>query len=467
MSKTLKERYITAYEEGENTLFQVYVNKRSDIVPTIRVQKRIRGIETLQEAINLRNKWNDLLIKQIKEKESKGYTWGEIVNAFETYWKTHPGRTFNQDTLHDHIARAHNWTSVWWNKFALDITTGDARDLMKDAFDDGASQNVRTMVKRTVNQIWKWAVEEKMIIGKDLCPAKNVETLCQNETATPSTSKEILNYFEIVRFLTTAKEKDHPWYPVWFVALHTGMRSGELEALRKEQIELVPIKVAKKLDGLKDGDQRKNYGFIHVKFAFKQKQKKYGGPKGGYERKVPVNSELYWFLREYLPTANFKKDEIGERIFENHKGWRGNRQASYIRAFCESSKLPSIKFHTLRACWATQLLGLGIPTEQVMLSGGWRDVETMRIYIRNAGILVQGSTEGLKFMSDNALDLESNIINRDYRLSTELDDPDDGLEEKLEAAGAEKSLPKPTPALNTNASSNVISFHAFRRNKSC
>ncbi len=57
--------------------------------------------------------------------------------------------------------------------------------------------------------------------------------------------------------------------------------------------------------------------------------------------------------------------------------------------------LPAIRFHDLRATWATILLANGIEPIKVMKMGGWKDMETMMIYVRMAGIDIVGALGGL------------------------------------------------------------------------
>ena len=448
-------KYVSTYEEGGKTYYQVYVNLRSKKYPSkIREQERITGIGTLKEVMRLRDKCIIDLTKLIAEREAKGYTWGEIVTKWEQYWRTYPSRSFNAATLSDHVARMTNWTELWWKKPACEISIGNVREVMKAAHDGGASITLRKAVKQTINQIFKWGLEEKLIPGVDRSPARDIEVLCVGESRPDEKRKEILTAGQISSLLERAEKKDHPWYPVWLVGFHSGLRSSELEALRKEKVELVSLEVAKTLDALPNGDPRKNYGFIHVEWAWKQKLKNYGSPKSHYGRSVPINSELYRFLIAYLPKANFGKDALGERVFAELTYWKRGEQAKVLRLFCEANGLESVKFHTIRACFATQLLALGTPEDKVMKMGGWRDVETMRIYVRLAGILEHGATEGLKFKGEGRrFDPNSPYFNVEYRKASELsedDEDDDGESTAAEAA------PQSEPG-------NVVSLAAFRR----
>jgi integrase len=433
MSVAIKERYIKEYTENSQVYYKVYICKVSKKIKGLKAQKRITKIEDISEARKLRDKWNDLVIRDLTEKEAQGHTWGDIVEKWERYWRDYPTRTFNQATMKDHIARMENWTQSWMDRPVRTLSIKDSRDLIKKACENGASILLRTMIKRTINLIFKWGIEEGLITGLSLSPAKNIEILMQGERKEDIKKPEILTWPEIYKLTYTAKNDEHAWFGVWLIALHSGMRSGELEALSKENIDLVPLSVAEKLDLLADGDSRKSYGFINVEWAWKVKEKFYGPTKAHYWRQIPINQELYYFFVEYLK-SDFGHNEYPDpkdesktiqlpRAFPKLANWRGGNQASVLRLFCESRGLKSIKFHTLRACFATQLLGLGVKEEEVRKIGGWKDVDTIRIYVRTAGILESGVTQGLKFMKQKKeYDINSAYRNVEYVKASKMND---------------------------------------------
>lgn len=81
--------------------------------------------------------------------------------------------------------------------------------------------------------------------------------------------------------------------------------------------------------------------------------------------------------------------------------WKDGKQAQVLKHFCKSIGLPEIKFHTLRACFATQLIGSGVEPVKVMKICGWKDLKTLAIYLRLAGVEEKGVTEGLRILPNN------------------------------------------------------------------
>ncbi|MBU6376109.1 MAG: site-specific integrase [Bdellovibrionales bacterium] len=88
--------------------------------------------------------------------------------------------------------------------------------------------------------------------------------------------------------------------------------------------------------------------------------------------------------------------------------WANGIQASVLRTFCLQHGLPSIRFHTLRACFGTQLLRQGISAAIVMKIAGWKDLKTMQRYIRLAGVEVAGATDGLSVLPP--IEVAANVV---------------------------------------------------------
>lgn len=86
--------------------------------------------------------------------------------------------------------------------------------------------------------------------------------------------------------------------------------------------------------------------------------------------------------------------------------WEKGFQAQIIRGFCVAKGLPSVRFHTLRACFATQLISTGVPVTVVMKICGWKDMKMMQRYIWLAGIDEAGATEVLRFIATDEAVME-------------------------------------------------------------
>ncbi len=109
---------------------------------------------------------------------------------------------------------------------------------------------------------------------------------------------------------------------------------------------------------------------------------------------MPISEELEGILKGLKLTSGGR-----EHVLPRFKEWDKGYQARILRTFCEGIGIPSIKFHTLRACFATQLIRDAVAPGTVMSICGWKDLETMQIYIRRAGIDVKGATDGLKLLT--------------------------------------------------------------------
>jgi hypothetical protein len=176
-------------------------------------------------------------------------------------------------------------------------------------------------------------------------------------------------------------------------------------------VEIVSREGAVKQDALPFHERR--YGFIRVRRNWNSRLKSVGPTKGGYWRTVPISSEFYWFLVYDRKIEDMKP---GDYLLPHFSEWKTGYQAQLLRGFCEANKLPSIRFHTLRACFATQLISIGIPATVVMKIAGWKDMKTMQRYIRLAGIDEAGATESLRFIPTEEAVMERIVNLVDYRV---------------------------------------------------
>lgn len=190
--------------------------------------------------------------------------------------------------------------------------------------------------------------------------------------------RSVLDENQIVILLKRAQEVDWEWYPHYAVAVYTGMRNGEIYALSWDKVDL-----EKRL--------------IRVDLSWSDK----GGfksTKSGDDRILEIPMPLMPVLQE-LKLQSAGNEFILPRIL----CWDKGDQARYLRLFLQSIGLPQMRFHDLRASWATLLLGKGVPPSKVMAQGGWKDMDTMMIYMRKAGIDIKGSTSVLDGMQTHGV----------------------------------------------------------------
>jgi len=397
---------VTTYKAEGKTLWKVYVNIRSKANPRIRLQKLEKGFATEQAAVRREKVLIRELADQTAKLEAQGLMWDEVINRWEMAQKLFPSRKYVETTIADHAALLRNWTKPWHGRPASELNRGDGREVIRIAESMGKKHSFLKKLKNTINVVYRWGIEERFINGVHNSPVFGLELQKEREEK----MSEILSTEEIRALLRKAKEQRHPWYPVWSMAVLTGCRSGELQELRCGDLELVSRQAALEQDQ-RPADRRR-YGLIRVRRTWQTRQKKVGPTKAGYWRNVPVSSELYWFLVDQL-----KADEKGPEahVLPQNSIWKKGKQAEVLRAFSIANGLPSVRFHTLRACFATQLIAGGVPATVVMKIGGWKDIKTMQRYIRMAGIDEAGATEALSFIPTEEAVMENVVALADFR----------------------------------------------------
>ena len=370
------------------TLWKASACVRSTKSLSIRVQKAKFAIRSEWEAKREETRLIRECERAVALRETQGSSWGALVDAWEQYLAKAKSATLAETTRSDYVSAVRKYTSLWWRRPAAGITRADVLEVLNQLKAHSSSISYQNKVKAILNGIFQFGIDHQLIDGIDRSPAYGI-SLGRDEEKKP----EILTCAESRKLLEAARRMNHVWFPIWSVALFTGMRSGELYALRWSDVDF-------------------ENKVLSVNMSFNPRMKCVKSTKAGYWRHVPICDELRSLLEELKATAG-NRPEVLPRLWK----WTKGQQARELRAFCEGMGLPSIKFHTLRACFATQLISKGIAPAIVMKVCGWKDLETMQRYIRLAGIEIQGATDVLSLLP--AADIATKVVNLFTRESIE------------------------------------------------
>ncbi|MBK9039459.1 MAG: site-specific integrase [Bdellovibrionales bacterium] len=249
---------------------------------------------------------------------------------------------------------------LWGRKPIDTVRTDEIRLLIRETLKNRSPHQQKNVLK-FIRGAFNYAVEAGLLMRN---PVPKMQFRMGDKI------KRVLTLPQAKLLLEKAKEYNHEWYSVWVAALYTGMRNGELHALTWDKVNfdnktiLVSCSWNKK-DGIKDLT------------------------KSGEDRIIEIAGPLMAVLRE-LKVQNQDSVFVLPRI----QTWDDGRQAEMLRMFLTGINIPHVRFHDLRASWATMLLSQGLEPAKVMRLGGWRDLKTLMIYVRKAGIDTRGSLAG-------------------------------------------------------------------------
>ena len=375
---------IFSYTKGTQTLYKVRVQTRSSRYPDIRISEQLSGLTSEAEATKADARLKKDLTRKIVEMESRravvGATWGSVVNHWYDSQQTIrvPFGGITQTTLSDYFQSMKKWMAIFDHTPCADITALDLMQLFNDMADKGVSLAHRQKLRTRIKAVFEHGIQAGLVnVMRN--PAHEL-VLRKSEEKKP----EILTIGEIRKLVEIAFARNHEWRHVWALALLTGMRNGELFALQWSDI---------------DWEQK----LITVARAFNCRIKEITSTKAGYWRDVPISQDCMRLLVELKQTTGSTP-----YVLPRLSRWDHGIQAAVLRTFCMEAGLPSVRFHTLRACFGTQLLRQGVPAAVVMKIAGWKDLKTMQRYIRLAGVEVAGATDKLSVLP--AVEIAANVV---------------------------------------------------------
>ncbi len=337
-------------------LFEVYVNGFN--ARGTRVQRKRTNIESLRKAevIEFELK-RELAILKESRVDPRWEEWAEeCLNVMKV--------TYRPSTVYSYKTTLDKWVSRQFKGRELKgITKMDVHSLVYESIPAETSMHTRKYVLKIVKRVLQMAVDHGKL-DRNPCNGMMVKV--------PETEKKVLTNQEVGIFLTEAKATNHRFYSVWVVALFTGMRSGELYALKWTDVDF-------------------DSGTISVSKAWNSKNG-FTSTKNQKTRVVPISGELSSFLKEL-------KLERGreEFVLPHPAEWTRGDAAKVIKRFCRALQITEIKFHDLRATFITNLLSRGESLARVMAIVGHSDMETTNVYLRKAGIELKDGTEKLGY----------------------------------------------------------------------
>ncbi|MGE0632688.1 MAG: tyrosine-type recombinase/integrase [Pseudobdellovibrionaceae bacterium] len=372
---------VTNYVDAKTgeTLFKVRVRRFSTEKPGMQIDRRLQGFKTIKEAEKAEKQLMLQAERDLVCAESKSCLWSSLITAWEVAARSGDIfiRELSPQTVDDYVYIVRDHCKEWDDLHVSEIDRARAW-MVLDRVEREISISRRKRLRTAIDAIFKWGFLSGTVKGLQSIPTEGFKSLLKDEEKMP----EILNLVQIRTLLDYAEKVQHPWYAHWALALFTGMRSGELYALEWDQV-----------------DFENKLIYVHKNWT---NRCGYGPTKGRYWRTVPIeSSQVLSLLKELKTKSQGERHEPNKKFVLHHfKTWTDGEQASILREFCIGSGLPSVRFHTLRACFATQLIRDSVAPAVVMKICGWRDLKTMQRYIRLAGIEVKGATLGLKLLPE-------------------------------------------------------------------
>lgn len=338
-------------------VFEVYLNGFN--AEGKRIQMRKRGIDSQRKAEAIEFEMKRELAK-IREQS--------VVPRWSEWWEKCASQMraiYRPSTIINYTSCVENWILPEWKETAINqISKFDIHTLIfKTLPSQKASPTMQKYTLKILKRVFEMAVDEGYLNRN---PAQGITVKL------PEVVQKVLTSTETDILLRNAKLVNHRFYPVWLLALFTGCRSGELYALEWSDVDLENCRIS-----VSKSWSSKN-GLMPT--------------KNQRNRVVPVSHELLGFLRK------LKAERLGGKyVLPRLSEWERGEAAKVLKDFCKSLGITEVKFHDLRATFITNLLARGESLVRVMAMVGHSDMETTNIYLRKAGIELDGGTDKLSF----------------------------------------------------------------------
>lgn len=359
------------YKTNKPDFYDIRVWRRID---GQQFQRRRNSVRGLFNARKVRRELEDELAKVELKKKGGDILFKEALEMYLTYLEKRANNGLVSRTTFENRRDTLNKYSDEINEIHItEITRSKIEALVRGEFHEDLKKNsvaTKKNVLKYLRQVFEYHLLEFGRIKVN--PATGIYFKNDEKRKYP----KVMNIEEVEKLLNHVKEKNDYWFNVYQVAIHCGLRSGELYGLRWEDVEFSTDEIV-----------------VRKSFDFKSGALK--PPKNKEERRVPLNSTVKVVLEE------LKLKSTNEWVFPRLNRWEKGLQAKTLNRFQEESGVKKTKFHALRAFFITQLLRSGCSAIYVQEIVGHQDIKTTMFYVGLAGTELKGKTEALANIGRN------------------------------------------------------------------
>ena len=261
------------------------------------------------------------------------------------------------------------------------VTRGDIRDFLVAKIGQDYSRSTICVFRDVMSGVFNYAIDEEVINVNPVSGiTKRLELRRSRKPGIEPLTKE-----EVSLFLDTCEKHYLEYYPFFLMAARTGLRLGELLAIRWSDIDF-------------------NSRYVWVRQSYRRGQ--FTPPKDGRDRKVDMSDQLAATLRKLLTQRKREAlqkglGEIHELVF--HRGSGAPLEQNYVRRdfkrILKKAGLREIRPHDIRHTFASLLLTQGESPVYVKEQLGHSSIQiTVDIY----GHLIPGANKAAVNKLDDA-----------------------------------------------------------------
>ncbi len=260
--------------------------------------------------------------------------------------------------------------SKWGSRLVDTITTQEIRDVILQDL-EGKSNHHKLSCLKFIRCVFQYG-QEAGHLNRNPTPTMKFRLGDQ--------LKKVLTKDQVEKLLNQAKLMNCEWYPHWALAIYTGARNGELYALTWDRVNFEDHTI-----------------LINASWS---KQNGLKCTKSGDDRMVPIAPALLPVLRD----LKLRNGNVSPNVLPRLAKWDKGDQARELRFFLAGLGIEPVRFHDLRATFATLLLQRGVEPIKIMKAGGWKTLKTMMIYVRKAGVDIKGMMDGFELHNPHCCD---------------------------------------------------------------